>query len=112
MVHENNWIWGKAWTIILEGGKGMVQVSKANDEEEAIIHNLSVIPEERRKGLGKRLMEEAETLITQQGFQTIRLDVESGNENLIRWYEKLGYTNVGCLDLEDSYNTMMKNVDG
>ena len=106
IVHRNRWIWGRTWILVAEEGRGVVQISKEDDEEEAIIHNLSVIPGERGKGLGRKLVEMAEKIIKEEiGDVDIILYVETKNQDLIRWYEKLGYH---VFDHDSEYTDMIK----
>ncbi len=61
----------------------------------AVIHRLAVDPLFQRRGGAKELMNFAEKSISRSGFQAIRLDAYSGNEMLLRFYDKFGYKNVG-----------------
>lgn len=64
-------------------------------ESIAVIHRLAVDPLFQGKGFAKRLMNFAEKTLIDSGFQAIRLDAYSGNEMLLRFYNKLGYQDVG-----------------
>lgn len=65
-------------------------------EEEAWIYNVSVVAEHQGKGLGRRLMEHAERLAREQGFQVLGLLVSCHNERARALYDKMGFrpTNV------------------
>lgn len=56
------------------------------------INYLAVSPDHRRKGLGRRMMEEAERLLREAGCPKINLQVREGNEAVIEFYKKLGYS--------------------
>ena len=70
-VHHNEWIWGETWTFIGQGGNGLLSAEIWNhngyeDLENALdpstyyfLEGLSVVPEERGKGIGTRLLQEA-----------------------------------------------------
>ena len=111
VVHHNKWNWGEQFLIVLESGEGIVSVSLENDSPgEAIIHGLSVIEPERRKGLGTKLIAEAESLIS--GFKKVDLItvyVEPGNDWLLGWYERLGYVAIEGED-EGGYIQAIKTL--
>jgi len=56
-----------------------------------VINDLYVLPEFRRKGIGKRLLEECMNRLRTEGFKAVRLSVLPGDENAIRLYQKLGF---------------------
>lgn len=56
---------------------------------------LSVLPELQAKGIGKKLMKEAEAYARQENCNSIYMRVISARHELIAWYEKLGYKNSG-----------------
>jgi ribosomal protein S18 acetylase RimI-like enzyme len=58
---------------------------------EAWVFSVSVVPEARGLGLGRRLMEEAERLARAAGYATIGLLVSEHNTVAQRLYEKMGY---------------------
>ena len=103
--HHNVWLWGESWTLVANGGIGLISISL--EEEEATIHSLSIIPEERGKGLGTQLIKEAEKLVEDViGLEFVSLSVEPGMENLKEWYERLGYVYIG--EDEEGYIEMTK----
>jgi [ribosomal protein S18]-alanine N-acetyltransferase len=56
---------------------------------------LDVAEQCRRKGLAKRLMQEAEIRVAAEGAEWMELHVFTGNERAIRFYERLGYVRIG-----------------
>jgi ribosomal protein S18 acetylase RimI-like enzyme len=56
-----------------------------------IVNDLYVLPEFRRKGIGKKLLEECLNRIRAGGFKAARLSVLLGDESAIRLYQKLGF---------------------
>ncbi|WP_166243052.1 GNAT family N-acetyltransferase [Paenibacillus turpanensis] len=62
----------------------------ANDKY-AIIHRLSVRPEHQGKGIALELMEFAHASCIREHYNSIRLDVYSGNDRAVSFYRKLGY---------------------
>lgn len=55
------------------------------------IYNLHVVPEYRRKGVARRLLDEAEKWARLEGLKSIGLHVIDFNEPARRLYESLGY---------------------
>jgi ribosomal protein S18 acetylase RimI-like enzyme len=60
-------------------------------EEEAWVYNVSVLPEYRGRGLGRRLMEHAEELARAGGFHVLGLMVSAHNDPARGLYEKLAF---------------------
>lgn len=58
---------------------------------------LDVLPEVRRQGIGKALMDSLHEEFDRQGVKTVNLEVSVENLGARRFYEKLGYTIVGLL---------------
>ena len=56
------------------------------------INYLAVHPSHQRQGHARRLMEQAEQLLTARGCPKLNLQVRAGNEAVIAFYESLGYT--------------------
>ncbi len=63
--------------------------------EYMIIHRLCTDPSRLRQGLAARLMQEAEQVVLNLGYQSIRLDTYTPNKGAIRFYQKQGYTITG-----------------
>ncbi len=57
----------------------------------AVVDHVIVDDRYRRQGIGRRLMEAAETWAGQQGIRDIELNVFEFNQGAIVLYEKLGY---------------------
>ncbi len=55
------------------------------------INYLAVAPDYRRQGLGRALMDEAETLLLREGCPKVNLQVRTGNEGVVAFYRRLGY---------------------
>jgi ribosomal protein S18 acetylase RimI-like enzyme len=55
------------------------------------INYLAVSPDYRRKGIGQRMMEEAEALLRAAGCPKINLQVRSTNDAVIGFYKKIGF---------------------
>jgi ribosomal protein S18 acetylase RimI-like enzyme len=55
------------------------------------INYLAVSPDHRRRGLGARMMEEAEVRLGRMGCPKINLQVRATNEEVIAFYHSIGY---------------------
>jgi ribosomal protein S18 acetylase RimI-like enzyme len=62
-----------------------------------IIHMLCVDPTLQNGGVGKKLVQFAEKIAIEQGYQSIRLDSFSKNEKSLAFYRKAGYNDVGSI---------------
>jgi ribosomal protein S18 acetylase RimI-like enzyme len=56
-----------------------------------VVNELYILPRFRKKGIGKRLLEDCLSRIKAEGFKTARISVLSGDRNAIRLYKKLGF---------------------
>lgn len=55
------------------------------------INDLYVLPEFRRRGVGRKLMVESLRKLKAKGVEAIRLSVLKENNAAVRLYEKLGF---------------------
>jgi ribosomal-protein-alanine N-acetyltransferase len=63
--------------------------------EEAHLDLLAVVPERRRQGVGRRLVEWLEKPALVAGITEVTLEVRSGNRGARAFYERLGYRESG-----------------
>ena len=63
------------------------------------LHILAVHPDHQGRGVGRALMDYAETLARETGALAVRLDTHEGNAPACRLYEKCGYSMRGLVDL-------------
>lgn len=56
---------------------------------------LTVRPELQDRGLGRRMLDDAETLVRGQGGRRLRMTVVSIRDTLIAWYARRGYLDTG-----------------
>ena len=56
------------------------------------VNYLAVAPDCRKRGFGRRLMEEAEALLRAAGCPKINLQVRSSNSDGIGFYKSIGYS--------------------
>lgn len=67
------------------------------------INYLAVAPEYRRRGLARRMMEEAERLLRSAGCAKVNLQVRAANQEVMAFYRSIGY----C---EDQVRSMGKRL--
>lgn len=73
---------------------------------------LSVHPNHRRKGIGMKLLQEAEELAKKQGASVIALNCDKINDKAYQLYQKLGYTATSTKNLSGhSYYHMTKKLE-
>lgn len=68
---------------------------KNNNGKFIVIHRIAVFPTWQNKGIGRKLMEFTEKYAKENNYKSVRLDVTSSNEHLVKIYEKLGYVKIG-----------------
>ena len=78
-----------------------------------VVHRLAVKVEFWSDGIGKSLMLFTENLVTEKGLNSIRLDTYSGNPKAMEFYRRLGYIELGTIDLKpnkDKYHCFEKII--
>jgi len=59
------------------------------------VMTLCVLPEHRRKGIARRLLEEAKEVARRQGVQKLSLEVRQSNTAALGLYAQAGFSQVG-----------------
>jgi ribosomal protein S18 acetylase RimI-like enzyme len=78
-----------------------------------VVHRLGVKEEYWNKKIGKDLMLFTEKLVVERDLKSIRLDTYSGNPKAMEFYRRLGYTELGTIDLKsnkDKYHCFEKII--
>lgn len=70
---------------------GLTNVIRMGNTDRWLIGNVAVLPEYRRRGIARRLVEAAVTYARERGAVSVVLDVVAGNEPAYRLYESLGF---------------------
>ncbi len=101
---------GRQVMLVAEaGGAPVAQVwidlARARSRRTAIIWALRVHPALQGRGIGTRVLREAETVIRRRGFAAAELVVENGNEHAQRLYKRLGYREARRLGQSYHYTT-------
>ena len=63
--------------------------------DECDITNVAVSTEHRRKGIGRKLLEEVEKYAMEHSVQSVMLEVRESNTPAIKLYEAMNYKNIG-----------------
>jgi ribosomal-protein-alanine N-acetyltransferase len=63
--------------------------------DEAFLTNLFIEPRERRKGYGRRLLNNLIGRIREKGVKRILLEVRRGNFAAVTLYQKMGFSSIG-----------------
>jgi ribosomal protein S18 acetylase RimI-like enzyme len=58
------------------------------------VDELAVLPQYRRQGIGRRLMETVEQIAAARGIDTIELHVWEANSQALAFYDSLGYSTI------------------
>ena len=69
-----------------------------------VVHRLGVKEEYWKKKIGKELMLFTEKLVKERGLKSIRLDTYSGNPKAMEFYRRLGYNELGAINLKPNKN--------
>ena len=82
--------WG--FLVAVDGKTVIGSVMVGYDGHRGWINYLATHPNHRRSGVGKSLMNEAKRLLLERGCPKINLQVRSGNEAAVNFYESIGYS--------------------
>lgn len=91
--HINQWWWGHSVDIVKDDGTAIVCVKfeKKSAPNTGYICDLSVLENERRKGIGAKMMKYALMSCADHRMTFARLYVDINNIWLREWYERLGF---------------------
>lgn len=74
---------------------GCVAIEKANDKEVRYLRRLAVLPECRKQGFGKALVDHVFKEAARQGASRIEIGIIAEDEILRNWYAKLVFASKG-----------------
>jgi ribosomal protein S18 acetylase RimI-like enzyme len=77
--------------VAYSGDQIVATVMAGYDGHRGWINYLAVDPARRRRGIGRRMMEEAETRLRAAGCPKINLQVRSSNAAVIEFYKAIGF---------------------
>ena len=72
-------------------GQIIATVMAGYDGHRGWINYLAVHPQHQHSGIGKLMMDEAESLLRSVGCPKINLQVRSKNSDVIKFYDQIGY---------------------
>jgi len=82
---------------------GTIMVQRRGTTDKWGISNVGVLPEFRRRGIARKLMEAGDDLIRERGGKIAILDVIDGNLPAIQLYENLGFEHFsGTIEFEST----------
>ena len=81
--------WG--FLVAMDGKTIIGSIMVGYDGHRGWINYLACHPNHRRRGVAKSLMNEAKKLLLERGCPKINLQVRSGNESAVKFYESIGY---------------------
>lgn len=88
------------WFLVAErAGEVVGAVMAGYEGHRGWINYLGVAPALRRSGLGRRLMDEAEARLRAAGCPKINLQVRPDNQDVIKFYEAIGFKVEGAISL-------------
>ena len=87
------------WVGVDAQGQVMASIMVGYDGHRGWINYLAVHPAQQRQGHARQLMQQAEAALTALGCPKLNLQVRSGNEAVIAFYESLGYSNDQTVSL-------------
>jgi len=70
------------------------RVDKMREEKKGFIRMLGVVPEHRRKGIGRALAEKAIESLRERGMQTVETEADVGKPEAVALWESMGFQRV------------------
>jgi ribosomal protein S18 acetylase RimI-like enzyme len=83
----------------VDGGGLLGTVMVGHDGHRGWLYYLAVRADARRQGYGRALVRAAEDWVAARGIPKVQLMVRTGNTAAAGFYERLGYTDAGCIVL-------------
>jgi ribosomal protein S18 acetylase RimI-like enzyme len=84
----------------IEGGKVVATVMVGEDGHRGWVYYVAIDPTRQRDGLGRTMMQGAETWLIKRGVWKLQLLVRADNVNAIGFYERLGYRDTQSVCLQ------------
>ena len=82
-----------------DGRKIIASVMFGYEGHRGWVNYLAVHPAHQRKGHARTLMQRGEAMLTERGCPKLSLQIRSGNDAVIAFYERLGYANDHTVSL-------------
>lgn len=109
LCHTNTWYWGTSIDIVHKKGIGIICVKLDDDyPSTAFICDLSVFELNRKRGIGRELMQSALAVARKHGKSYAELYVDKEKDWLMAWYSSFGFEIV---KIDAHEYTMLKHLD-
>jgi ribosomal protein S18 acetylase RimI-like enzyme len=86
--------------VAVEAQEVIGSIAVGYDSNRGWLHYVSVDPTRRGHGVGRDLVHAAEQWLAARDAIDIHLTVRSGNEDVVRFYERIGYCTVPSVMME------------
>ena len=83
------------WLVAVEGVTVAGYIGSQTVEGETDMMNVAVHPDNRRQGIGEKLILALVEALKEKGSNSLTLEVRASNEPAQKLYEKLGFSQVG-----------------
>ena len=83
------------WLVAVEDGKLLGYVGSQSVMGEADMMNVAVEPESRRRGIGRRLVEDLVQALKDRQVNSLTLEVRASNKPAKALYDQLGFLQIG-----------------
>lgn len=85
--------------VVEDESRVIASIMIGYDGHRGWVNYLAVDPRERRKGLGRMLMQRAEAMLLERGCPKINLQVRAGNEAVLEFYRGIGYAEDAAVSM-------------
>jgi ribosomal protein S18 acetylase RimI-like enzyme len=87
---------GNSDILIAADSAGMIAgaVMVGHDGHRGWIYYLAVDPDRRRQGIGRKLVEAAQTWLRDRDIPKLQLMIRESNTDVLRFYERIGFENT------------------
>ena len=86
------------WVACVEG-RVVASLMAGYDGVRGWLYRLAVLPDFRSRGVGRALVDKAESWLRELGCPKVKLQVEPGDEGPIEFYRRLGYERRDLVDM-------------
>ena len=91
----------KPMYVYLKGNKIVGYYSLAIlNEDEVELNNLAVLPEERHRGIGQKLLKDCFERVKASGIKKLKIGIVDENVRLRKWYESFGFIHTGSVKFD------------
>jgi ribosomal protein S18 acetylase RimI-like enzyme len=94
-IHRKLGVQRELFLVATEGDRLVGTALAGDDGHRGWVYYVAVDPARRRRGIGARLMKRVEEDLARRGCPKLNLQVRATNQEVIAFYERLGY------DVED-----------